>query len=76
MELPDEITDRITSLSVTNKNILEIYSHFPGTVVPNQINWELLSRFQKLSEEFISRFSDSIDWFWVSISQKLSEDLI
>ena len=38
--------------------------------------WKMISRFQDLSEEFIERHADEVDWFWISEDQKLSEDFI
>ena len=32
--------------------------------------------YQKLSEEFIKKFKDEVDWLSISIYQKLSEDFI
>ncbi len=37
---------------------------------------DYISRYQKLSEDFIERNSDRLYWGWVSTSQKLSEEFI
>ncbi len=42
----------------------------------DKINWEMLSGYQTLSEDFIREFEDKVDWFEISIHQKLSEDFI
>src|SRR3712207_8820663 len=34
------------------------------------------SRYQKLSEEFIKKYQDRLDWCYVSIKQNLSEEFI
>ena len=46
--------------------------------LPNEIlgNWKEISKFQKLSEDFISEFQDRVDWWDISKYQKLSEDFI
>ena len=35
-----------------------------------------LYRDNKLSEDFIRKFQDKVDWFWISVYQELSEDFI
>jgi hypothetical protein len=40
------------------------------------VNWEYISRYQKLSEEFIERNKDLVDWEYISRYQKLSEEFI
>ena len=42
----------------------------------NEGNWKEISKFQTLSEEFISDNSRSVDWKYISMCQKLSEDFI
>lgn len=39
-------------------------------------DWEFISGYQKLSEEFIREFKDLIDWDRISVSQKLSNEFI
>ena len=41
-----------------------------------KVDWFYISKFQKLSEEFIREFKDEIDWVWISEYQKLSEGFI
>jgi len=38
--------------------------------------WEEISAYNYLSEEFIKEFKDEVIWFYISCSQKLSEDFI
>jgi len=39
--------------------------------------WEyLISRKEKLSEDFIREFQDKLDWWWISNSQVMSENLM
>ena len=40
------------------------------------LNWFLISMYQKLSEPFIEKYADKIDWLIVSTRQKLSEEFI
>lgn len=42
----------------------------------NEINWEHVSKFQKLPEAFIREFQDKVNWNIVLISQKLSKAFI
>jgi hypothetical protein len=42
----------------------------------NIVSWDDISKFQKLSENFIREFQDKVDWVWISEYQKLSEDFI
>ena len=43
---------------------------------PKSVNWNCISRYQKLSEEFIREFKDSVNWYNISKYQKLSEEFI
>jgi hypothetical protein len=42
----------------------------------NIVSWDDISRYQKLSEEFIREFQDRVYWGWISEYQKLSEGFI
>lgn len=42
----------------------------------NEIEWYAISRYKKLSEDFIRQFQDYIDWCALPIRQKLSENFI
>jgi hypothetical protein len=39
-------------------------------------DWQYVSGFQVLSENFIEKYSDKVDWINVSYSQKLSQNFI
>ena len=41
-----------------------------------EIDWLNISRYQKLSEDFIREFKDEVNWVCISENQKLSEDFI
>jgi len=43
---------------------------------PEKVNWPNISRYQKLSEEFIEKFQEKVYWEYISEYQKLSEDFI
>lgn len=45
-------------------------------VVMHYLNWPLISRVEKLSENFISKFKKYVDWYWICQSQELSEEFI
>ena len=40
------------------------------------INWNNISQYQTLSEEFIEKFQNKVDWYWISHYQILSEEFI
>ena len=40
------------------------------------IDWDEISRYQKLSEDFIREFEDYVDWYEIRHNQNLSEDFI
>ena len=42
----------------------------------NIIDWEYVSKNQKLSEEFIRENQDKVSWFEISAHQNLTEDFI
>ena len=42
----------------------------------NYNDWEWLSKYEHLSEDFIREFKDNVIWYWVSQHQHLSEDFI
>ena len=42
----------------------------------NKVNWDVVCRYQKLSEEFIQEFQDRVNCEYISKYQKLSEDFI
>ena len=46
--------------------------------LPNEIlgNWKEISKFQKLSENFMRDHHDKVDWTNITHYQKLSEDFI
>jgi hypothetical protein len=42
----------------------------------DKLNWNLISRYQKLSENFIKKHSDKVNWYEISYYQKLSGKFI
>jgi len=38
--------------------------------------WNLISRKEKLSEEFIETYQDEVYWLWISCCQTLSDEFI
>ena len=67
--------------SVTNKikiieEIHDIEKFFDENIKNFEVDWAYISKYQKLSEEFIEKYIDKVDWFYISIFQKLSESFI
>ena len=56
--------------------IIEILMIFPESKEKKIINWNYISKYQKLSEDFIREFQNKINWHWISHYQNLSEDFI
>lgn len=42
--------------------------------IEEDMNWNDISQYQKLSENFILEFKDKVDWFCVPIYQNLSKE--
>ena len=42
----------------------------------SEYEWEEISYYKYLSEEFIREFKDKVNWYYVSKYQKLSEEFI
>jgi hypothetical protein len=42
----------------------------------DKVSWYYISKYQKLSENFIREFKDKVNWGFISLYQKLSEDFI
>ncbi len=40
----------------------------------DKVDWDYISEYQKLSEEFIREFQNKVDWIYISQYQKLSEE--
>lgn len=65
-------------MSYHDKEIAEIIndpSRWPE-LKEAEVDWGCISKYQKLSEDFIREFKDEVDWDWISWSQKLSGDFI
>ena len=45
-------------------------------IVDENTNWNYISTYQKLSEEFIDKYSDKVNWNCISAYQKLSEQFV
>ena len=65
----------------TNKiKILEeipnIEKFFDENIDNFEVDWDYISVYQKLSEEFIEKYIDKVDWWYISKYQKLSEEFI
>jgi hypothetical protein len=67
--------------SVTNKikiveEIKDIEKFFDENIKNFEVDWDCISQFQKLSEEFIKKYNNKVYWIYISIYQKLSESFI
>ena len=51
-------------------------SEKPKIIITHNINWGIVSRSERLSEEFIEKFQDKVNWKNISFNQRLSEDFI
>ncbi len=47
-----------------------------STIIKSYLNWDMLSRYQKMSLNFIKKFKTYINWHLVLQYQKLDEDII
>jgi hypothetical protein len=43
---------------------------------PNKVDWDFVSKYRPLSEDFIREFKDEVNWYSISAYQTLSEDFI
>ncbi len=74
MDLVQEIKTIIESQNLkinSNLPVKELIQQFH-----DKVDWEWISKYQKLSEEFIEKFQDKVEWEWISQYQKLSEQFI
>jgi hypothetical protein len=39
-------------------------------------DWDLISCYQELTEEFIAKYKNKLNWNWISQKQKLTEEFI
>ena len=67
--------------SVTNKikiieEIKDIEKFFDNNINNFEVDYYMLSRYQKLSESFIKKYKDKVYWNYISIYQTLSEKFI
>jgi len=59
------------------KNLIKIFN-LKCTIeeFKDKVDWNLISCYQKLSEDFIREFKDKVDWLNISERQKLSENFV
>ena len=57
-------------LKFLNKKLNENYTSL------DDVDWDEISIYQKLSKEFINEFKDYVDWCYISCHQNLSENFI
>ena len=62
----------ISEYSILSESFkIELFREFK-----DKVNWHEISKYQKLSENFIREFKDYVDWGIISRCQKLSENFI
>ena len=66
------VTDEITL--IRELTIDEVFDYIREN--KNIVNWNVISSWQKLSEEFIREFQYRVNWDCISACQQLSEDFI
>ena len=42
----------------------------------DDLDWDIISEYQNLSETFIEEMSDYVNWTWISEKQKISKEFI
>ena len=60
---------------ISQETVKKIKKEF-GYSFSMQMNWDQISRYKYLCENFIDKYTNKVDWFRISIYQKLSEDFI
>jgi len=53
---------------------IETFKLLAGLI--DSLDWQHVSQYYRLSEEFIKTFSDKVEWDYISRNQKLSENFI
>ena len=69
----------ISNLGIDKEDYLKIYlckGCRKKIIRDNIINWVTISKIPNLSEQFIEKYQDKLDWDNISIYQKLSEPFI
>ena len=78
------MNNKIKTLNIEEKNVMgylndEHNTNYTLRDFPKKIDeedWNTISKFTYLSENFMEKYKDKLDWFKISIYQRLSEDLI
>lgn len=92
VDIPSDDTFWMTVVQTVSlsEDFIEEYEHnfYLSDLIINQIlseeflrkrpsvDWTLVSRHQKLSENFIREYASYLDWYWLSWGQELPERLI
>ena len=42
----------------------------------NNVEWSIISRYQKLSEDFMNKYKSKLDWYWISQEQFMTLEFI
>ena len=66
------VTDKITL--IRELTIDEVFDYIREN--KNKVDWDIISSWQKLSEDFIREFQYRVYWDFISACQQLSEDFI
>ena len=74
--------NNIKELSIDKDDYINIYlckkcrSHGIGLFVSDYLNWDDISKYQRLTEPFIEKYKDKVNWWVISKYQKLSESFV
>jgi len=76
--MQENYNPELISIKMNDKEKLDYINKELGTDYKSleMIDWLSISKYQKLSENFIREFKDNVDWPLISSYQKLSEDFI
>ena len=59
------------------RNLIKVYDlNCSIKEFKDEVNWNYISQYQKLSLDFIREFKSKVDWYYISRYQKLSENFI
>jgi hypothetical protein len=66
-----KVLSKKLGINLEERGLLTIKNYFT-----DKVDWENISEYQVLSEQFIRTFYDKVDWYNISEYQKLSEEFI
>ncbi len=79
IKIPDfniDLVYHIEQYLITEENVMNHPFEVIKRYRKKDLNWKNISRFQKLSEDFIREFQDRVNWDHIPRYQELSKDFI